>query len=46
LHLAPDYEATAQEVDVVDLDGGGFPEAKAGEGAQRDERREPFLGGR
>jgi hypothetical protein len=44
LHLAADHEPTAEEVDVVDLHRGGLAEAEAREGAERDERGEPFLG--
>jgi hypothetical protein len=46
LHLAADHEPTAEEVDVVDLHRGCLAETETGEGAERDEGREPFLGGR
>src|SRR4051812_36667578 len=45
LHLPADREPAAEEVDVVYLHRGGLAEAEAGEGAERDEGREPFLGG-
>ena len=44
LDLTADDEPAAEEIDVVDLHRGGLAEPEPGEGAERDEGCEPFLG--
>jgi hypothetical protein len=43
LDLTGDLERLAEEVDVAELDAGGFTESETGERAEGDERLEPFV---
>jgi hypothetical protein len=43
LHLPPDVERTAQEVDVSDLHRGGPAQPQPGERGERDQRPEPDV---